>query len=194
MKKWQHKTGCINCAQVIQLHCIKLGCKFKHMYVKFFMHLVDASLNPNPNFKRLCASPKLTFLSFFGIFWQNVYCFRFLNPCWLTMVKSGYTIYTGVLYLHNASCSQNKGFVKIPPHCQTQRKRNIKLTGSPVIRRYMKYNDGVKGRYVTCGKSMKRYHARSHSAINHCQIAINFKSNMKAATFVYYQAKSHLHL
>ena len=58
------------------------------------MHLVDGSLIPNPNFKRLYASPKLTFLSFFGIFWQNVYCFRFLNPM---LTDNGEV---GIYYLH----------------------------------------------------------------------------------------------
>ena len=53
---------------------------------------------------------------------------------------------------------------------------------SYVVRRYVKSNNGVKGRCVTCRKSMSRYHAWSLNPINHCQTAVNFKNNVRTAT------------
>ena len=35
---------------------------------------------------------------------------------------------------------------------------------------------------VTCRKSMSRYHAWSLNPINHCQIAVNLKNNIRAET------------
>ena len=57
-------------------------------------------------------------------------------------------------------------------------------SGNPsyVIRRYFKSNNGVQGRCVTCRKSMSRYHAWSLNPMSHCQTAVNFKNNVRAAT------------
>ena len=148
------------------------------------MHLVYASLNPNFHFKGLYASPNQSFLSFEGIFNHRFfYCFS-LNAV-LTTAKSRYTIYTGVLYLHNGFVRSKKKRVR---EVLSSKGNGIYSGGfqsgnrSYVVRRYVKSNNGVKGRYVTCRKSMSRYHAWSLNPISHCQTAVNFKNNVRAAT------------
>ena len=103
----------------------------------------------------------------------------------LTTAKSRCTIYTGVLYLHNGFVRSKKKRVR---EVLSSKGNGIYSGGfqsgnrSYVVRRYVKSNNGVKGRCVTCRKSMSRYHAWSLNPISHCQTAVNFKNNVRAAT------------
>ena len=90
-----------------------------------------------------------------------------------------------VLYLHNGFVRSKKKRVR---EVLSSKGNRIYSGGfqsgnrSYVVRRYVKSNNGVKGRCVTCRKSMSRYHAWSLNPISHCQTAVNFKNNVRAAT------------
>ena len=157
------KTGC----KLRESNSIirKLITKCKHMYGNIFRASCWCRSQTNPHFKQLYASPK----SNFSQFWRYLLT-EPLSDCLVLFLKSRvdnledrYNIFTSVLYLHNGLKHSKQRFCEFlsslllnPKETEYKAEDISAELAHPLFEVKM-----IKGRCVTCRKSISRYHAWS---------------------------------
>ena len=81
----------------------------------------------------------------------------------MTILKMRYTIFSGLLYLHNGFVQSKQRFGEFLSSTLLNPKETEYKAEDINAEFAHPSNDGVKGRCMTCRKSMSLYHAWNHS-------------------------------